>query len=41
LPAAKKFSLVVHFTIDEAQQIVTIRAVFHTALNPKEWKERK
>lgn len=37
----KKFPYIVHFTIDEVQQVVTIRAVFHTALNPKKWKGRK
>jgi plasmid stabilization system protein ParE len=37
----KKFPYMVHFTVDEVQQIVTVRAVFHTALNPKEWKGRK
>ena len=37
----KKFPYMVHFTIDEDQQVVIVRAVFHTALNPKEWKKRK
>jgi hypothetical protein len=36
----KKFPYMVHFTIDEVQQVVTVRAVFHTALDPKKWKER-
>ena len=34
----KKYPYMVHFTIDENQKIVTVRAVFHTALNPKKWK---
>jgi len=27
----------VHFTVDDAKKIVTVRAVFHTSLNPDKW----
>lgn len=37
----RKFPYMVHFTVDESQKIVAIRAVFHTSLSPKNWKERK
>ena len=37
----KKFPFMVHFTIDEKQSIVTIRAVFHTSLDPQKWDKRK
>jgi toxin ParE1/3/4 len=37
----KKFPYMVHFTIDEKQQIVTVRAVFHTAQDLKEWNKRR
>ncbi len=37
----KKFPYMVHFTVDEGQQVVTVRAVFHTSLDPKKWKGRK
>jgi hypothetical protein len=37
----KDFPFMVHFTVDEEKQVVTVRAVFHTALNPKKWKGRK
>jgi hypothetical protein len=36
-----KFPYMIHFTLDEKQQIVTVRAVLHTSLNPKKWKKRK
>lgn len=36
-----KYPYMVHFTIDENLQIVSVRAVFHTALDPKKWKGRK
>ena len=36
----KKFPYMVHFTINQDQKMVTIHAVFHTALNPEKWKER-
>lgn len=34
----KKFPFMIHFTIDNTKKIVTIRAVFHTSINPKNWK---
>jgi hypothetical protein len=34
----KKFPFMIHFTIDEENSIVTIRAIFHTSQNPKIWK---
>lgn len=37
----KKFPYMVHFTVDEDQQVVTICAVFHTSLDPNKWKGRK
>lgn len=36
----EKFPYIVHFTVDEDQKVVTVRAVFHTALDPKKWKGR-
>jgi len=37
----KRFPFMVHFTINEKQSIVTIRAVFHTSLDPQKWNKRK
>jgi toxin ParE1/3/4 len=37
----KKFPYMVHFTLDEENKRVTIRAVFHTAVDPEKWKGRK
>ena len=37
----KKFPFMIHFTIDEPQIIVSVRAVFHTSLNPTNWTKRK
>jgi hypothetical protein len=36
-----KFPFLVHFTVDEAENIVKIFAVFHTSRNPEIWKTRK
>lgn len=36
----KKFPFMVHFTIHEADKLVIIRAVFHTSINPENWKKR-
>jgi plasmid stabilization system protein ParE len=36
----KKFPFMVHFTIDDAEKLVAVRAVFHTSLNPNNWKKR-
>lgn len=37
----KKFPYMVHFSVDEGKQLVTVRAVFHTSLDPEKWKGRK
>lgn len=36
----KKFPYMVHFSINQNNKIITIRAVFHTSLNPEKWEER-
>lgn len=36
----KKFPHMVHFTVNDIEQIVTVHAVFHTSLNPMKWKGR-
>ncbi len=30
----------IHFTINEADNIITVRAVFHTSQDPEKWTER-
>ena len=37
----KKYPYMVHFTINNRDKIVTVRAVFHTSLNPDGWQKRK
>lgn len=37
----KKFPYMIHYTINDAEQIVTIRAVFNTSRDPKIWGKRK
>lgn len=37
----KKFPYMVHYTVDDKSILVTVRAVFHTARDPKNWKSRK
>ena len=37
----KKFPYMVHFTVDDNEMLVTIRAVFHTARSTKTWGNRK
>ena len=37
----KQFPYMVHFTIDQDKQVVAIRAVFHTSIDPERWKGRK
>lgn len=37
----KKFPFNIHFTIDEANKVVNILAVFHTSLNPEYWRTNK
>jgi plasmid stabilization system protein ParE len=34
------FPFMIHFTIEEDKKRVVISAVFHTSLNPKNWKKR-
>ncbi len=36
----KEYPYMIHFTINEPDQTVIIRAVFHTSLNPKKWTGR-
>jgi plasmid stabilization system protein ParE len=36
----KKFPFLVHYSIDEKNDIINIYAVFHTSRNPKIWKIR-
>ena len=36
----KKFPYLVHFTINEENRVVIIRAIFHTSLDPKVCKNR-
>lgn len=36
----RKFPFMVHFTVDEQNSLVVIRAVFNTSLNPEKWKSR-
>lgn len=33
----KKYPYMIHFTIDEDDKVVNIRAVLHTSLNPEKW----
>lgn len=34
----KKFPFMIHYTIDNNEKQLIVRAVFHTSLNPKKWK---
>jgi len=34
----KKFPAMVHYSINDNKQQITIHAVFHTTLNPEKWK---
>ena len=36
----KKFPYMLHFTINEQEKLVVVRALFNTARNPKVWKNR-
>lgn len=40
LPLAK-FPYMIHFTVDHTQHTVTVRAVFHTSIDPENWQERR
>ncbi|TVQ50679.1 MAG: type II toxin-antitoxin system RelE/ParE family toxin [Saprospirales bacterium] len=35
----KKYPYMVHFTVDESQQVVTVLALFHTSRDSKNWKK--
>ncbi len=35
------FPFMIHYTVDDENQAVIIFAVFHTSLNPKQWRSRK
>lgn len=37
----KKYPYMLHFTVDEVDKLVVIRAVFNTHLNPDNWMNRK
>jgi hypothetical protein len=34
------FPFMVHYTIDELNKTIIVAAVFHTSLNPEQWKKR-
>jgi toxin ParE1/3/4 len=34
----KKFPFMIHYTIDEIERKLIIRAVFHTSLSPEKWR---
>jgi toxin ParE1/3/4 len=36
----RKFPFMIHFSIDEANTVVIIHAVFNTSLDPGKWKDR-
>ncbi len=36
----KKYPYMIHYTINEADKIVTIKAVFNTSKDPQNWKNR-
>ena len=36
----KVFPFMVHYTIDESNKTIIIVAVFHTSMNPDNWKKR-
>ncbi len=37
----KKYPYMIHFSINEQKQLITVMAVFNTARDPKIWKDRK
>jgi hypothetical protein len=39
LPLAK-YPFMIHYSIDESNGIIFIRAVFNTSINPQKWKSR-
>ncbi|HLU84839.1 MAG TPA: type II toxin-antitoxin system RelE/ParE family toxin [Vicingaceae bacterium] len=36
----KKFPFMIHFTVNEKDKLIIVRAVFHTSLNPDIWRDR-
>jgi hypothetical protein len=36
-----KFPFMVHFVVDEREELVEVFAVYHTSRSPKIWEERK
>lgn len=36
----KKYPYMIHFTINKADKTITVRAVFHTSLDPEKWTSR-
>lgn len=36
----KTFPYMVHYTIDSAKEMIVVWGVFHTAADPKKWRER-
>jgi plasmid stabilization system protein ParE len=36
----RKFPYMIHYVIDESNQIVFIQSVLHTSMNPKYWKDK-
>ena len=37
----KKFPYMIHYTLNESDKLIIVRAVFSTYRDPKIWKERK
>src|SRR5687768_18581505 len=37
----KQYPYMIHFTLDESKNIVVIRAIFNTSIDPTKWKERR
>ena len=36
----KKFPFMIHFVVDESNQIIRVFAVLHTSINPDRWGEK-
>jgi toxin ParE1/3/4 len=37
----KRFPYMIHYSVDEKNQMVIVRAIFNTSRNPKIWKSRE
>lgn len=37
----RRFPFMIHYTVDEAKKRIVVRAVFHTGMDPNQWKKRK